>query len=324
MRRLRSRLNSQRSTMRTAASTLALSRGRCENGFETLEAEIHLFLPIFSRLASKRRPVCLLLGNIGDHDVASIGKCSGTALQRLCYGGLANRVRSKNGREATMNEPSITVLQQLEPEGLDAEGQNWQRRKSVQTRLAILEAAIDCLQEHGFARTTTQLIAKMAGISRGAMLHHYATKQNLIASVIEYIFYRRMENFVAAIGTLSEDERVDRNAGIEIYWQSLLTREFAAFLELMVAARTDAELREVFLPRARHYEKIERTEVARAFPEWQDNRAAYDLAMDFCVSAMQGLLLHREIWDERDRRVRLRQFISTTVVMLRSGVIKAL
>ncbi|WP_309604494.1 TetR/AcrR family transcriptional regulator [Phenylobacterium sp.] len=222
-----------------------------------------------------------------------------------------------------MRESPTMALAQLEPEGLDAEGQNWQQRKSIQTRLAILEAAIDCLQEHGFARTTTQLIAQMAGISRGAMLHHYATKQELIASVLEYTFFKRMENFLAAIRTLSEDERVDRNAGIEIYWESLLTREFGAYLELMVAARTDSELREVFLPKARHYERIERAEVARAFPEWQDDPDAYDLAMDFCISAMQGLLFNREIWEDRDRRIRLRRFISTAIVMLRSGALAA-
>ena len=128
----------------------------------------------------------------------------------------------------------------LEPEGLATDGQGWQQRKSIQTRIAILEAAIDCLERVGYARSTTQMISQAAEISRGAMLHHYATKQDLIGSVIEYTFYRRMENFVAAIGNLSEDERIDRNAGIEIYWQSLLTREFAAFLELMMAARTDA------------------------------------------------------------------------------------
>ena len=70
-----------------------------------------------------------------------------------------------------VSESPTVALAQLEPNGLDAEGQNWQQRKSIQTRLAILEAAIDCLQEHGFARTTTQLIAQTAGISRGAMLH---------------------------------------------------------------------------------------------------------------------------------------------------------
>ena len=218
-----------------------------------------------------------------------------------------------------MSELPTITLAQLEPEGLDAEGQNWQQRKSIQTRLAILEAAIDCLQEHGFARTTTQLIAQMAGISRGAMLHHYATKQELIASVLEYTFFRRMENFLAAIRNLSDAERVDRNAGIEIYWESLLTREFSAYLELMVAARTDAELREIFLPMARHYERIERAEVVRAFPEWQDNQQAYDLATDFCIAAMQGLLLNRDIWDESERRLRLRRFISTAVLTLRGG-----
>ncbi len=221
-----------------------------------------------------------------------------------------------------MSELPTMTLAQLEPEGLDAEGQNWQQRKSIQTRLAILEAAIDCLQEHGFARTTTQLIAQMAGISRGAMLHHYATKQELIASVLEYTFFKRMEKFLAAIRDLPEDERVNRNAGIEIYWESLLTREFAAYLELMVAARTDAELREIFLPKARHYERAERAEVARAFPEWQDDPGAYELAMDFCIAGMQGLLLHRDIWEERERRVRLRAFISTAIVMLRSGALK--
>lgn len=221
-----------------------------------------------------------------------------------------------------MGETLTTALAQLEPEGLDAEGQNWQQRKSIQTRLAILEAAIDCLQEHGFARTTTQLIAQMAGISRGAMLHHYATKQDLIGSVIEYTFYKRMENFLAAIRSLPEDDRVDRNAGIEIYWQSLLTREFAAYLELMVAARTDAELREFFLPKARHYEHLERAEVFRAFPEWQGDPGAYELAMDFCIASMQGLLLHRDIWEERERRVRLRTLISTAILMLRSGDIR--
>ena len=70
-------------------------------------------------------------------------------------------------------------------------------------------------------------------------------------------------------------------------------------------------------------EGAERAEVVRAFPEWQSNPGAYDLAMDFCISAMQGLLLNREIWEDRDRRIRLRQFISTAIVMLRSGAIQA-
>src|SRR5579859_7683705 len=129
-------------------------------------------------------------------------------------------------RTAAMDDISLRVLAQLEPEGLDAEGQSWQQRKSVQTRVTILEAAIDCLQKHGYGRTTTQLIAEMAGISRGAMLHHYATKQDLIASVIDYTVYKRMEQFLVGIRALKDSARIDEMAGIEISWQSMLSREF--------------------------------------------------------------------------------------------------
>lgn len=210
-------------------------------------------------------------------------------------------------------------LAELEPEGLAPEGAGWQQRKSAQTRIAILEAAIDCLEKHGYARTTTQLIAQVAEISRGAMLHHYATKQELISSVIDYTMYKRMEQFIARINALSEAERVKEHAGIELYWQSLLTREFTAYLELMLASRTDDELRSIFLPKARHYDRVERQEIMRVFPEWADKKKEFNLAMDFCIATMEGLLLNRDIWDDLKRRRMLREFVSRTILMLRDS-----
>lgn len=215
--------------------------------------------------------------------------------------------------------PDLATLASLEPDGIGAEGQGWQQRKSAQTRVAILEAAIDCLMEFGYARTTTQLIAQKAAISRGAMLHHYATKQDLMSSLIDYTFYRRMELFMARIKRLSEDERVQRHAGIELYWKSLLTREFNATLELSMAARTDQELRVILIPKHQHYDRIERDTVMRAFPEWQKDPERYELAMDFCIASMEGLLLNRDVWADKDRRVKLRAFISATLLMLRDG-----
>jgi len=216
-----------------------------------------------------------------------------------------------------MDDVSTRVLAQLEPEGLDAEGQSWQRRKSVQTRVTILEAAIDCLQKHGYGRTTTQLIAEIAGISRGAMLHHYATKQELIASVIDYTVYKRMEVFLEGIRALKDSARVNEMAGIEISWRSFQTREFAAFLELAIAARTDADLAEIFLPKARRFDQAELAELIRAFPEWVENLEGYALAMDFRNAAFEGLVINRDIWDERDQRV-LCTFVGKTIAMLRT------
>jgi AcrR family transcriptional regulator len=217
-----------------------------------------------------------------------------------------------------MDDISRSILAQLEPEGLAAEGQSWQQRKSVQTRIAILEAAIDCLQRHGYGRATTQLIAEMAGISRGAMLHHYATRLDLIASVIDYTVYRRLTLFLKGIRALKESARIDEMAGIEIFWQSFMTRDFAAYLELAIAARTDVELAVIFLPKARRYNQIELAEMIRAFPEWADHRDAYVLAMDYCTAALEGLVITREIWDQEDQRV-LCQFVAQSIAMLRQG-----
>lgn len=221
-----------------------------------------------------------------------------------------------------MEDKAVKGLAELEPEGLAPEGNGWQQRKSAQTRIAILEAAIECLSKYGYARTTTQLIAQVAEISRGAMLHHYATKQELIASVIDYTFYKRMEIFLGGITSLTDEQRVRDIAGVERYWESLLTREFAAYIELLMAARTDDELREIFIPKAQRYDRVEREEVLRVFPEWQDNPEAYALAMDFCVAAIEGLLLNREIWNEQARRQVLRNLVAKILLMLRTGEIE--
>jgi AcrR family transcriptional regulator len=211
------------------------------------------------------------------------------------------------------------ITASLEPEGLDHDAGGWQQRKSAQTRTAILDAAVGCLERYGYAGATTQQIAATADISRGAMLHHYATKQDLIAAVIEYIFWRRMARLRDSITALTEEQRVEEHAGIEIYWQGLLTPEYLAYLELSVAARTDAELRDVFLPRAQQYDALERDMVLSIFPEWSDKRDRYALAMDFCIASMEGLLLNRDIWADRDRRVAYRAFISKVILMLRNG-----
>lgn len=217
-----------------------------------------------------------------------------------------------------MDDISLRVLAQLEPEGLDAEGQSWQQRKSVQTRITILEAAIDCLQSHGYGRTTTQLIAEMAGVSRGAMLHHYTTKLDLVASVIDYTLYKRMEQFLEGIRALKDSARIDEMGGIEISWRSALSREYAAYLELAIAARTDPDLAAIFLPRVRRFDQTELAEIIRAFPEWADDPEGYALAMDYVKTAVQGMVINRDIWADEHQRV-VRKFVGRTIAMLRRG-----
>ena len=69
-----------------------------------------------------------------------------------------------------MTKPSSAAIDETEE---PAEALGWQAQKSASTRTQIIEAAIKCFIECGYSRTTTTLIAEKAGLSRGAMLHHF-------------------------------------------------------------------------------------------------------------------------------------------------------
>ncbi len=213
----------------------------------------------------------------------------------------------------------MRFLAHFEPEGVAPEGPGWQQRKSAQTRVGILDAAIECLATHGYARTTTQMIAETAGVSRGAMLHHYPTKADLIKSIIAYSFYKRSEMLVEGVKKISESSRIKEFGGLEILWESFSTREFKAYLELNVASRTDAEVREIFIPQARRFGQAWRDESVQIFPEWAAFPERLSLANDFVESIMEGLALNVDVWGEPGRVDRMVVFLRRTVAKIFAG-----
>lgn len=194
-----------------------------------------------------------------------------------------------------------------------------QQRRSAETKLLILEAAIDCLAEHGYSDTTTQIIAKRANISRGAMLHHYAAKLDLIAAVIDYAFFRHIEDFSTAVRGLSEEERTRKNAGITIDWALYNTREYKAYLELNNAARTDDELRDLFIEKAQRHDRYWRQELVENFPEWAKHPDRMDYSRRLTQTIMSGMVINQDIWNEPETVKTLLAFLSNLLIEVRDG-----
>src|SRR5256885_1522274 len=117
-----------------------------------------------------------------------------------------------------------------------------QAERRASTRAQLLDATIACLYERGYGGTTTTEIAERAGVSRGAQLHHFPTKAELVTAAVEHLSMRRHAEFVRAIGKLPAGEG-RTVAAIDLLWSILSSGTFYAWLELMVAARTDAGLR---------------------------------------------------------------------------------
>lgn len=60
-----------------------------------------------------------------------------------------------------------------------------QAERNAETRRKIIEATVACIDALGFANITMQKVARQAGVTVGAVQHHFASKSELLASVLE-------------------------------------------------------------------------------------------------------------------------------------------
>ncbi|MGW1404533.1 TetR/AcrR family transcriptional regulator [Streptomyces sp. NPDC002403] len=108
--------------------------------------------------------------------------------------------------------------------------------RSRATRRRLLEAAVACLAEHGWAGSTVSVVAEHAGVSRGAAQHHFPTREDLFTAAVEYVAEERS----AALRALPVQARTDVVAAlVDLYTGPL----FRAALQLWVAASNEPQLR---------------------------------------------------------------------------------
>lgn len=119
-----------------------------------------------------------------------------------------------------------------------------QEERTRLMRARLLDATVDLLVERGFTGTTTTLIAERAGASRGALLHHFPSKNDLVVAAVEHVMAARGAELEAAAADVARDTR----AVLELLADHVTSAVFTAALELWVAARTDDVLRAAVAP----------------------------------------------------------------------------
>ncbi|MCJ2178749.1 TetR/AcrR family transcriptional regulator [Novosphingobium album (ex Hu et al. 2023)] len=207
------------------------------------------------------------------------------------------------------------VLSALQPDHQAEPPAKWQQRKSAKMRDRLVSAAVDCLVESGYPGLTTAAVATRSGVSRGAMHHHFPTRMELVAAVVDHVVYHRMRTFLADYFEAVENRQGEPliELACEAHWRSVQTRDYSAWLELTVAARTDGELAAIFHPAARRYDEVWTSEMIEAFPQWQDHWDLLKLANDFTSAMHMGMLLHGPVFGSEDRMERLRRFAARTM-----------
>ncbi|MFC8197391.1 TetR/AcrR family transcriptional regulator [Streptomyces sp. NPDC060006] len=111
--------------------------------------------------------------------------------------------------------------------------------RSRATRQRLLEAAVACLAERGWAGSTVSVVAERAGVSRGAAQHHFPTREDLFTAAVEYVAEERSTALRALFPEGATDRRAVVAALVDLYTGPL----FRAALHLWVAASNEDQLR---------------------------------------------------------------------------------
>jgi AcrR family transcriptional regulator len=122
----------------------------------------------------------------------------------------------------------------------------------------LLEATVACLVDLGYTGTTSAAVAEKAGLSRGAQLHHFGTRDQLVVAAVEHLAQKRLRRVREALADLSpatpQGAKVSRSrtepqeAALGLLAQALSGPLYAATLELWVAARSHPDLRAQLIP----------------------------------------------------------------------------
>lgn len=181
----------------------------------------------------------------------------------------------------------------------------WQAQKSSLTRDRITIATLECIVEHGYARTTMARIAKIAGVSQGSMQYHFSTKMEAMKASINYLNLKRLNDHQQDLANVPPG--VDpMDYSVDAYWRHLNEGHFIAYQELVVAARTEPELAAVLKPAYQKFVRSWREYALSRVPEWRKARSRFDLLSDLGQYQMEGLAfgrLNEQISEKRIQKV---------------------
>lgn len=166
------------------------------------------------------------------------------------------------------------------------------REKSEAMRRRVCEAATAHLAEFGFFRTSIGKIAERARVSQGALQHHYPTKDDLIAAVVDYILARSIKWFSLARVELARDPDAFAEIVRRSWCEQFCSDDYGALLEILTASRTDEALRDRITPALVRWRELIDAELTELLPATDRTAQELDAILSISRAMMTGLLVH--------------------------------
>jgi len=189
----------------------------------------------------------------------------------------------------------------LRPMSEPAAPRGRREERTATSRARILDAAVACLVESGYAGASTLRIQARAGVSRGRLLHHFPSRDELLVAASRHLANERLRAAAVRMGGLAGGltggERLDR--AVELMWETFSEPHFWAAVELWTAARTNPELRKALLPEEREVGAAIRAGADAFYGPALVAHPRYAQVRDLLLTSMRGVGL-AYAFDPRD------------------------
>jgi AcrR family transcriptional regulator len=156
-----------------------------------------------------------------------------------------------------------------------------------------VDAAIRVIHRDGYGAASTALIAQEAGITRGAILHHFGTRKELMAEVVRDAFRRDVGDYRALMAELQIGSRT--SDWVELCWRVFSRPSGLATLEILLASRSDPELFAIVHPMQTALEGEAMSQLAKLLTS--DPKIVLP-RMRMIVWAVRGLMIGRIFLDD--------------------------
>jgi AcrR family transcriptional regulator len=187
-----------------------------------------------------------------------------------------------------------------------------QAERTAAMRARIIAAAIDSLVELGHAKTTTLEVQRRAEVSRGALLHHFPSRAELLVAAVDELFAGQRQVFYESTAA-PEHRGIDR--GIDALWTVGNSPLALAADELWAAARNDPELREALTRQNRMLSEQIRAMAAAQWPEYV-NHPNYETVLLVVIDAMRAAMRAQVVRSERATAMRIAAWKRLTHLLL--------
>jgi AcrR family transcriptional regulator len=202
-------------------------------------------------------------------------------------------------------ESVSAAVEALDEQAVDGPAAPPRRRTQAErragTRKALLDATLDVLVEVGYGNLTTSQVVQRAGVTRGAQAHYFATKADLVVQALRHLTDRLVEEMVSQPAKTITGEREQYELLLNRLWEVNAGLASTALIELWVASRTDAELRDHL---GRFQREVQRSLSDTALvvaPEFSAREDAHHLLVT-ALATIRGLWLLRAVASDRQIR----------------------